>query len=438
MVLGGLAMAQLRPLEPENGIYLGAWYDRLNGDDPTKINTRVGRPMSFFQVDVNVTQTLQADAIDQFERQVRDTRSNAFMMLTVYPYEGFDAVSDAAHRQLVDKIATLSKSGMKVLVRYASEMNGSWFRYGQQPRAFLQNWRKLYDDVKTAAGTSRDNIAFLWSPNDGSGYPFTNYGIIQIAPADVPDLDTNKDGRVAFGDDPYSPYFPGDEYVDFVGMSIYHYSNTFPYGSNDIPPAGNFENRLEGRSVVGNFSIYNMFSSPTGTPGVSKGNHPFFISETGSTVFMAVRDTRTNVWSQPAGIEPENRVRIRQTWWRQFLDPAFLDKYPKIKGASFFEFVKHEDAEFRNFCSLGWATNQTVPVFGGIAGEGDVLTLEAFREDIRGIYGRKIIWGDQVIGGSKTDATSTSSPPAATSKKSAGQALSGIGGLLTFALYYML
>jgi hypothetical protein len=364
-------------------------------------------------------------------------------MLTVYPYDGFDAVSEAAHQQLVDKIATLAKSGMKMLIRYASGMNGSWFRYGQQPRAFLRNWRKLYDDVKNATGTSRDNVSFLWSPNDGSGYPFTNYGIIQIAPADVPDLDTNRDGRVAFGDDPYTPYFPGDEYVDFVGMSIYHYSNTFPYGSNDIPPAGNFERRLSGQSVVGGFSIYDMFSSPRGTPGVSAGNHPFFISETGSTIFMAVRNTRTNTWSQPAGTEPENRVRIRQAWWRQFLDPAFLAKYPKIKGASFFEFVKHEDSEFRNFCTLGQATNQTVPVFGGVAGDGDLPSVEAFKEDLRGVYGSSIIWGDQIIGAPTNTTTGPSTPspagPSTATKSSQGHSERiGLATVLASILFCMI
>jgi hypothetical protein len=419
-ILLGFVTAQLRPLEPSEGIYLGAWYDRINGDTPSRINQRLGhRPLSFFQVDVNVTQTLQADAIDQFERQVRETGTNAFMMLTVYPYEGFEAVSDAAHRQLVDKIATLAKSGMKLLIRYASEMNGSWFRYGQQPKAFLRNWRKLYDDVKNASGSSKDNAAFLWSPNDGSGYPFTNYGIIEIAAADVPDLDTDRNGRVAFGDDPYSPYFPGDEYVDFVGMSIYHYSNTFPYGSNDIPPPGNFERRLTGRSVVGNFSIYEMFSGPNGVPNVTAGNHPFFVSETGATIFLAVRDPRTDTWSRPPGTDHANRVLIRRSWWRQFLDPAFLDRYPKLKGVSFFEFTKHEDSEFRNFGTFGMATNQTIPVFGGLAQEGDAFTVDALRDDLRGMYGRKIIWGDQSIGTNSTtnSTTTTSAPPAATSTK---------------------
>ena len=38
-------------------------------------------------------------------------------------------------------------------------------------------------------------------------------------------LDTNKDGTFNERDDPYSPYYPGNEFVDWVGSSIYYYGN---------------------------------------------------------------------------------------------------------------------------------------------------------------------------------------------------------------------
>ena len=33
-------------------------------------------------------------------------------------------------------------------------------------------------------------------------------------------MDTNGDGVVDNLDDPYLPYYPGDAYVDWVGMSV--------------------------------------------------------------------------------------------------------------------------------------------------------------------------------------------------------------------------
>jgi hypothetical protein len=42
--------------------------------------------------------------------------------------------------------------------------------------------------------------------------------------ADCEALDTNGDGLLDMKDDMYSPYWPGDEWVDWVGMSVFHIS----------------------------------------------------------------------------------------------------------------------------------------------------------------------------------------------------------------------
>lgn len=36
-------------------------------------------------------------------------------------------------------------------------------------------------------------------------------------------MDTNHNGRLDVGDDPYSPYYPGDEYVDYIATSAFSY-----------------------------------------------------------------------------------------------------------------------------------------------------------------------------------------------------------------------
>jgi hypothetical protein len=168
------AQAQLANLEPVDGsFYLGAWYDRLNGDTPTAINQRLGiKPMAFFQADINITETLQADALDEFIEQA-SAQPHAFIYLTIYPYEGFDAVSDSAFLELVTKIQAIVNAGNNLMIRYASEMNGSWFRYGQQPTAFKREWIRLVTAVRTATSANPKSVAFLWSPNDGSGYPYS-------------------------------------------------------------------------------------------------------------------------------------------------------------------------------------------------------------------------------------------------------------------------
>lgn len=35
-------------------------------------------------------------------------------------------------------------------------------------------------------------------------------------------LDTSGDGQLSPLDSPFAPYYPGDEYVDWVGLSVYY------------------------------------------------------------------------------------------------------------------------------------------------------------------------------------------------------------------------
>lgn len=39
--------------------------------------------------------------------------------------------------------------------------------------------------------------------------------------ADQQALDTNRNGQLDGGDDPYSPWYPGDDLVDWIGISLY-------------------------------------------------------------------------------------------------------------------------------------------------------------------------------------------------------------------------
>jgi hypothetical protein len=40
--------------------------------------------------------------------------------------------------------------------------------------------------------------------------------------ADRAALDTNGDGQLTQADDPYAPYYPGDDFVDWIGLSLYY------------------------------------------------------------------------------------------------------------------------------------------------------------------------------------------------------------------------
>ena len=58
--------------------------------------------------------------------------------------------------------------------------------------------------------------------------PSTPFGIDCNDPlraADCKLLDTNGDGTINNYDDMYTPYYPGDDVVDWVGLSVFHFGN---------------------------------------------------------------------------------------------------------------------------------------------------------------------------------------------------------------------
>jgi hypothetical protein len=105
-------------------------------------------------------------------------------------------------------IASVAKklAGMKrpILLRWAWEMNGNWFEWdgthnGQDPGDYVKAWRRIhriFDD------NGADNVAWVWSPNWNS----------------QPGSSWNK----------VHNYYPGDAYVDWVGISGYNFYNETP------------------------------------------------------------------------------------------------------------------------------------------------------------------------------------------------------------------
>jgi len=245
-------------------------------------------------------------------------------LLTLEPNAGLAAVDDAAIAELVSTLRGANDRGIAVLVRFAHEMNGSWYAWGQQPAAYVDAFRRVSAAVH--AGTTRS--AMLWAPNDGGGYPFP--GSPHEAKPGTPDfqaLDTNHDGRLSMADDPYAPYYPGDAAVDWVGMSLYHWGDHWPWGKNVVPEAGKFAAKLHGtydgaagdeRSVP---DFYATYAAGHGKP-------------------MAIPETAA--FYRPAATDGAGELRIKQAWWREVFSPATLAEFPRIRLIDWFEQRKFE------------------------------------------------------------------------------------------------
>jgi len=447
LALAAVGTAQkLAPLELDrtNGILFGVWFDRKHGAIPSEINKKFNyKPLSLWQSDVNITETLQADYVDDIFTKITQTQTNAIIYLTVYPIEGFEKVSDAALNQLAQKVRALTTSGSKLFIRYASEMNGAWFTYGQKPTEFINSWKKFVGTIRDAAG--KDNVAFIWAPNSANGYPFKKNVFSQEVGMPTFDnaLDTNKDGVYDDKDDPFTPFYPGDEWVDWVGMSMYHYGTQFPWTDNAIPERGKAECIMTGCNGISQFNFYRMFAGD-GSGAIPRpataGGKPMIITETAATVHVAGITFDGTPHFIPPMQDPESRAQIKRAWWRQILNETFLNTYPKIKAVSFFEFFKFEEATWRDFSILGGDGNLTSP-YGDDGSAMNGATLRAFQQDMRGSLGNLIHWADpgkvgQLVGSAVPPVVGSNPNPGSKNDASTISSLaSSLLSLLAFIIY---
>jgi hypothetical protein len=247
-----ICTAQLAILEPSDKILLGAWKDTAPGKDtPNEINRRLGQKLSFFQFAQNLPLDFNNPPPVQL---LDDTKTNAILFMTVYALpNGLDSVTTTAIDDFVRQIAGFTKAGRSVFIRLMPEMNGSWFAFGQQPVKFKRVWRRIVLAMRSNSLTT-GKVAFVWGPNPGFGYPFPNqeFSINVTSGEEFAALDTNGDGQLNDRDDPYSPYYPGDDVVDWVGLSTYYFGRTFPWIRNELPEPTKFADILSGANGNGN------------------------------------------------------------------------------------------------------------------------------------------------------------------------------------------
>ncbi|GAA3754607.1 glycoside hydrolase family 26 protein [Micromonospora maritima] len=91
--------------------------------------------------------------------------------------------------------------GYPIAIRFAHEMNGNWYPWcepanGNRPGDYVRAWRHVHD-IFTAAGAT--NVAWVWSPN--ARWDKTTAGL--------------------------AGFYPGDDYVDWVGVTGYYGSGAF-------------------------------------------------------------------------------------------------------------------------------------------------------------------------------------------------------------------
>jgi hypothetical protein len=315
------ATPSLRPVPqltpPEGSAWFGMNLD-WGSDSVQAVAERLGAtPSVWVQFAKFPLEAGDRQNLDGFVEQVSTV--GGIGLVTLEPTGGLQTVTNEAADELARLLdAYWKRSGVPIIVRFAHEMNGSWYPWGQQPAAYVDAFRTVAVAVHALAPAS----AMAWAPNEGSGYPFTGGA---YASTDA-SLDTNADGQVTRSDDPYAPYWPGDDAVDWVGMSVYHWGLSYPWGENELPAAGEFAALLTG-GMTG------------GQPDQVQVPDFYAVYAEGHRKPMGVFETAALY--NPAAPGP-SEADVKTAWWRQVTDAGLREAFPRLHMLNWFEWRKDE------------------------------------------------------------------------------------------------
>jgi hypothetical protein len=234
--------------------------------------------------------------------------SGAILMLTLEPWDGLNTINSTVTTALGQLCSDINDAGVHVLVRFAHEMNGDWYPWGMRPGEYRDTFRTVASAVKAAAS----NAAMVWAPNTGVGYPFAGAGkyFPDTSSSAFTEMDTNHDGNLDSKDDPFTPYYPGDDVVDWIGISL--------YSKRDNGRADKYANTLSDRGTLKqyisnpgtSFNLYKQFAEDK--------NKPFLIAETAAAYY-------------PDFAVGDGEVAIKRNWWNQFWSADTLNTFPMLK-----------------------------------------------------------------------------------------------------------
>ena len=204
------------------GIALGAYYYLGNGQnapgDMAAINAwraQVGRLPAVWSIYQGWTGWNQFPATQAQRAYTMGGR----LMVTWEPWNGAvrdqnwscRRVAQGAYDPYIRQYArTVRNSGVPVLIRLAHEMNGDWYPWGtayvsnnarfngNSPADYVAMWQRV---VRIFRVEGARNASWVWAPNIVYQTPFNSY---ERQRADLEDL------------------YPGDEWVDWIGLSIYN------------------------------------------------------------------------------------------------------------------------------------------------------------------------------------------------------------------------
>ncbi|WP_216855202.1 stalk domain-containing protein [Paenibacillus alba] len=253
---------QLAKFEPAYGTYLGMYseQDPKVGNLFSKTESVYGKKHAIYLAYAHWGQSFPST----YAKRAKE--AGGALQIAWEPDDGLDPVSDGAY---IRKWAQDAKAaGIPIFLRFAGEMNGAWVKWHGDPAQYIAKFRMLHDVFAEEAS----NVAMVWSPGD--------------VPAN--DID---------------PYYPGDAYVDWVGVSLY----IEPYENGDP----SLPSMLPTSSVERLTRLYNTYSD----------RKPLMLSETGVPHYSHAAQEDFTEWAKL------NLQRLYE---------IMPYKYPRLKAITYF------------------------------------------------------------------------------------------------------
>ncbi|SOC37326.1 stalk domain-containing protein [Ureibacillus acetophenoni] len=229
--------------------------------------------------------TYGEDYFSTYQSHINKAKENGVaLQFALQPLNGLQEVKDNEYlRKLAREAAQLD---IPIFLRFANEMNdpSNKYWYTKDPSLYIEKFRIVSKVFKEEA----PNVAIVWAPND-------------FPPNTIPD------------------YYPGDAYVDWVGVSTY---------KNYHPELDPLNLGVDRESYVKKFeTIYNLYAH----------KKPFFISEGA----VSYKDYKTG--------------RDVTSWAKKQLDEFYTYLpmlYPNVKAYFYFD--------SSNLGTFTLSTNQTI------------------------------------------------------------------------------
>ena len=280
---------------PSQGPFLGAL---LNWDTDSTADhaERLGAPAALYGRTVPLPMSEQEQGyLRAYFGQVSDQGAHA--LLTVRPDVPLEDVDDPRASALAAQVADVTEGyeGI-VFVRFAPQMNAAWVPWGQQPEAYREAFRIL----AAAMDDELEDPVMVWSPIAAEDYPFRDPSETSPSGGALGALDTDGNGTWDFDDDAYAPYYPGDDVVDWIGLSAYHDETDEASMRNAVPERGEFE------ALLGP-------ASPAGPP----------VPEHFYVTYAAAHDrplmVETAAFYSPDVEDGASEAEVKSVWWDQVL-----------------------------------------------------------------------------------------------------------------------